>query len=272
MKKILKYVFFGLVVTGFCTGMTLLARNVRAGRASLLCRDMEITFLDSLGFVSKKDVRSYLQEEYGAYIGQVLDSVRLGRIEEIIESKSAVSDCEAWVTDDGLLHVSIKQRKPAVRFLNGEKGFYVDDGGYVFPLHPEYTADVPTVEGIIPVAVEEGFRGEIPSVKDSEWIGKVIRLTAYMQDTGEWMINFDRIVVSEEGDIMLLPANNKGDERFIFGQPDSVEEKFFRIHKYYSHIKAAKGGIYGTVNVKYKGQIICRAKDMSQPSISEPGN
>lgn len=270
MKKILKYVFFGLVVAGFCTGMVFLSRDVREGRASLLCREMEVTFLDSLGFVSKEDVRSYLQKEYGAYIGQVLDSVRLGRIEEIIESESAVSDCEAWVTDDGLLHISIKQRKPAVRFLNGDKGFYVDDGGYVFPLHPDYTADVPTVEGAAPVAVEEGFRGVIPPGKGREWIERIIRLTAYMQDTGEWKKTYDRIAVSEEGDVVLLPV--RGDERFIFGQPDLIEDKFSRIHKYYSHIKAAKGGIYGTVNVKYKGQIICRAKDMSQPLTSEPEN
>jgi len=84
------------------------------------------------------------------------------------------------------------------------------------------------------------------------------------------MDNFNRITVSDEGDIVLFPTS--GNESFIFGQPENIEDKFSRIHKYYSHIKAAKGDIYGTVNVKYKGQIICRAKDMSQPWTSEPEN
>ncbi|MCQ2182364.1 MAG: hypothetical protein MJY89_03050 [Bacteroidales bacterium] len=266
MKKVLKYVFFCLFVAGFCTGMAFLARNVRGTRTSLVCRDMEITFLDTLGFVSEKDVKDYIREEYGACFGAVLDSIRLESIESIVESKSAISNCEAWVTDDGILHIDILQRMPAVHFQKGSHGYYADDRGYIFPLHPEYTADVPLVKGNLPVEVEDGYRGEAPSESGREWIGKVLRLLTYMQENGEWKTNFDGVEVAGNGDIVLLPVS--GEERFVLGKPEMIEDKFSRIHKYYTLIKASKGEIYGTVNVKYKGQIVCKTKDMLQPLTS----
>jgi len=270
MKRVLTYIFFALFVAAFCSGMFLLEYYQRQERTSMVCTDMEITFLDSLEFVSKEDVKNYLNEEYGAFIGQMLDSVGLGKIESVLESKTAISDCEAWVTDDGILHVDILQRAPVVHFQNGEQGYYVDDRGYIFPLHPDYTADVPTVAGSIPITIPEGYRGEAPAESSREWIAKVSRLTAYMQETGEWPTNFNRIEVTENGDIVLLPAS--GEEHFIFGQPELMEDKFSRIHKYYSVIKTVKGDVYETINVKYKGQIVCRAKGMLQPLTSAQEN
>lgn len=233
-----------------------------------MCSNMEVVFPDTLKFVTTKDVKDYLRNEYGALLGQPIDSIRLGRIESIIESKSAVLKCEAWTTDDGILHISVRQRTPAVQFQDGTHGFYVDDRGYIFPLHPDFSADVPVVTGPLPFEATDGFRGEAPSERGREWIVNVIRLISYMKEKGAWEKDFNRIEVSGDGDIVLLPVS--GQERFILGQPVMIEDKFTRIHKYYSLIKTEKGDIYETVNVKYKGQIICRAKDMSQPLTSEP--
>jgi len=270
MKKLLTYILFGLFVAGFCTGMVFLERDDRSKRNALACTELEVNFLDSLEFVTKEDIRNYLMEDYGAYLGQRVDSIKLGGIESILESKTAVSDCEAWVTDDGILHLDILQRAPVIHFQHGENGYYVDDRGYIFPLHPDYTADVPTVEGNIPICIEEGYRGEAPDERERIWVEEMIKLVFYMQQTGEWPTNFNGIEVADKGEIILRPS--AGDESFLFGQPVLLEEKFSRIHKYYSHVKPAKGDIYRSVNVKYKGQIVCRAKDTLQPLTSEQAN
>ena len=62
-------------------------------------------FADSLRFVSEQDIRDYLDKRYGPYIGERMDSVQLARIEDMLESRSAVMRAEAWTTDDGVLHV-----------------------------------------------------------------------------------------------------------------------------------------------------------------------
>ena len=59
-----------------------------------------------------------------------------------------------------ILHVRITQRAPVLRFQDGERGFYVDAEGFIFPLHKTYTAPVPVVEGAIPVDVPAGYKGE----------------------------------------------------------------------------------------------------------------
>ena len=260
MKKVLKYIIFGVLVAGFCVGMHFLEHASRSERSGLSCTDIVVHFNDSLEFVSDQDVRECISTLYGPFLGKQLDSIGLGRIEEILEAQSAVRKSEAWVTDDGILHVGITQRAPAVRFQNGESGFYVDDRGFIFPLHSRYTADVPLVEGAIPVNVEEGFKGEAPTEAERQWIREMIDFTGYVSGSERWNGFFSTVEVKSNGDIELRPV--EGEETFIFGAPHSIAEKFDRIDKYYSYILPAKGNCYKTINIKYKGQIICRTKDM----------
>ncbi|MCQ2173222.1 MAG: hypothetical protein MJZ17_10820 [Bacteroidales bacterium] len=260
MNKILRYSLSGILAAGFCVGMWFLARETRSERVSLACRSLEITFRDSLEFVSKEDVRGFISNGYGAYLGQQLDSVNLGKIEKVLESQSAVLKSEAWVTDDGVLHVSITQRAPVVRFQNGEVGYYSDDRGFIFPLHPRYTADVPLVEGAIPIDADGTYKGMAATEKERRWMESVIALVHYAWDSPEWKGRFNGCRIGDNGDVILLPSSGK--EEFIIGDLMGIEDKFNRIDKYYSHIYARKGDFYSIVNLKYKGQIICRTKDM----------
>ena len=46
---------------------------------------------------------------------------------------------------------------------------------------------------------------------------------------------------------------------FIIGQPTSLEEKFEKMGKYYKVIIPEKGSdAYRTVDLRYKGQIVCK--------------
>jgi hypothetical protein len=68
-----------------------------------------------------------------------------------------------------------------------------------------------------------------------------------------------QIHVDGKRDLVLIPR--EGDEKFLFGQPEDIEDKFRKMEKYYTHIIPAKGeGAYKTVDLKYRGQIVCREK------------
>lgn len=212
------------------------------------CTGLDVQLLDEYRFVSPEDIERFLKHRYGDYIGQRLDSIRLDRIEEMLESKSVVMESEAWTTDDGMLHVSIVQRAPAVRFRRGEKGFYIDRTGYAFPLHSSYTAEVPLVEGCIP-PIENGER--------ADWTAGVLKLADRLASSGQWKDRLASIKVDEGGEITLSMTERK--ERFIIGQPVDIDAKFRKIDEYLTRILPEKGeGYYRTVNVKYNSQIICR--------------
>lgn len=239
----------------FCTALLLLlaalgffASRAREGRSKVLCNALDVQFKDKYEFVTEDDVRGFLDREYGTYIGVRLDSLDLDGMERMLEKKKVVLKSEAWTTPDGVLHVSILQRAPVLRFKRGDQGFYMDRDGYVFPLHKDYTADVPLIQGAIP-RLENG--------DNADWARGILALTGYIKGSRQWKDRISAVSVNAAGDIELRTTD--GGERFIFGRPDDLESKFGRMGKYYSHILPAKGeGYYKSVNLKYNKQIICR--------------
>ncbi len=254
-RNILALAFLALVTA--CLAAALGSSAVK--KKNLTCRSLAVTIRDSLenSFVSKEDIRKYLDAEAGGYMGSPADSIDLVRIEHIIDSRSAVLKSEAYMTKDGTLNISVTQRRPAVRFQKAGGGFYADREGFIFPLQGNYTAYVPVIDGAIPVNAGNSYKGTAESEKEKKWIKDIISLVEYMEESGVWADNIVQITVRDNGDLVLIPR--KGKERFLFGKPDDIEDKFSRMEKYYTGIVPAKGeGYYSTVNVKYNGQIICR--------------
>lgn len=221
------------------------------------CSGVNVELADGYSFVTAEDIVGYLTEEYGAYIGQQLDSVDLAKVERILNGKSAILKTEAYTTPDGKLNVKVFQREPTVRFQKGDKGFYADEKGFLFPLQSNYTSKVPIIDGAVPLTFESGYKGKPVTEEEAAWLGKIITLVNYMNSSKNWAEIISQITVRPDGDLVMVPR--KGKELFIFGQPDNLEEKFTKMEKYYTTILPEKGeGFYSTVNLKYNGQIICR--------------
>ena len=78
-----------------------------------------------------------------------------------------------------------------------------------------------------------------------------------MEQSGIWKENISEITVLESGDLVMIPR--VGAERFVFGSPTEVKEKFERIGRYYDTIAPrVEKGTYTIVDVRCKDQIICR--------------
>lgn len=237
------------------SGMSRKALSVRTctGKETL-----DVCVKDSLErkFVAREDVEKWLDSEYGAYAGLRLDSVNLARIESLILRHSAVKTCEAWLTDDGTLHLELTQRQPAVRFDTGNNGYYADADGFIFPLQARGTVEVPVIDGKLPLKVPRGFKGELSDPEEKEWLRKILALAACIKGSS-WEKDIAKITVEENGNLIMKPSEGK--ETFLFGSPDRIPEKLSLMGKYYSAIVPAKGaGYYSTVDVRYKGQLVCR--------------
>lgn len=258
MSPVLRHILGTVVAAGAVTGLGFLVRAARAEQHHTACREVRIAVVDSLdkGFVTVADVEEFLGA-YGPVIGQRLDSVDLGRIERMLAYKSAIRGSEAYLTRDGVLTVEVTQREPVVRFQKGAHGFYADAEGFIFPLHPSYTAPVPVVDGAVPLIVGEGFKGMAGTEEEMRWLADMVAMLGYMKRSRVWAEQVARITVAPSGDLVLTPRT--GREQFIFGAPQQVEEKFRKIEEYYEAVAPSQpADHYGTVDVKYAGQIICR--------------
>ena len=228
-------------------------------RAPLKCTGLNVVIADSSvnRFVSKADVKKFLDKEYGEYIGMLLDSIDLAKVEKIIDGRSAVNKSEAYTTRDGMLNVKVTQRTPVVRFQKSDGGFDADAEGFLFPLQSSYASRVQVIDGDIPLKANSGYKGEITDEKERAWLGKVIDLVNYMENSRTWKDKIVQITVCDGGELIMVPR--EGTERFHFGQPDEIQEKFRKMEKYYTAVVPAKGEKeYSVVNLEYDGQIVCR--------------
>lgn len=228
-------------------------------RTPLECTGLQVTIADSCdnSFVSPADVKRFLDKEYGKYLGERLDSIDLVKVEKIIDGRSAVHKSQAYITRDGKLNVTVTQRKPLVRFQKEDGGFYADAEGFLFPLQSSYASRVQVVDGEIPLKANSGYKGELTDPKEKEWLAKVVDVVRYMEESETWKDRIVQITVTDNGELTMVPR--EGDERFLFGQPVNIEEKFMKMELYYTGILPAKGkGTYKTVSLEYDGQIVCR--------------
>lgn len=257
MKTWLRHTLLLAAVAAFCTGTLVIRRSCIENDRPKTCSGIEISVEGTHKFVTEDDVRQYMSRHCGKLTGGRLDSIPLSRIEKMLDGQSAILKSQVWYTSDSILHVSVSQRRPVARFMKSGTGFYVDDRGFIFPLHPSYTAPVPVVTGNIPVRAGGAYRGPAASADEREWIGAMLKTLSSIGSSRIWKNSFPSVTVGPDSDLVL--EQEEGRERIIYGRPDHNQEKLSRIRTYYSRIKPNKPeGFYKTVNVKYNGQIVCR--------------
>lgn len=259
MNKVIRYILISLsaVFLAGCIVVSYIA-GVES-RRPIVCKGVKITVLDSAenSFVSVADVRQFIDRSYGKIIGEPLDSIDLVKIEKIVDGRSAVRKSEAFVTRDSILNITVTQRRPVVRFQKKDGGFYADAEGYIFPLQNSYASHVQIVDGHIPLAANSGYKGDIEDPKERAWFSSVMNVINHMEGSKVWKGKIVQISVDENGELTLIPR--EGNERFLFGQPHSLEEKFSKMEKYYTTIIPEKGSDhYRSVDVRFEGQIVCK--------------
>ena len=259
MKPLVRYILAAVAVTA-CLFLWLVGDRVAAeNRREVTCNGIDAIVADSLqrGFVSPEDIKEWMAD-YGTYLGLRLDSVDLRRVEAVIDGKSAVRKSQAWLTDDGVLHISVTQRQPVVRFQGASGGFYADADGFLFPLQLRHTARVPVVDGALPLKLGKDFKGEPETDAEKQWVASVIGLVRWLGARKEWSDLVGQISVRKDGTLVLIPR--EGEEQFVFGSPTDIDAKFGRIRKYYESVAPGREKPYRTVDVRFDGQIVCRNK------------
>jgi cell division protein FtsQ len=234
----------------------------RDERSGILCRSIEVNVLDSMEnrFITAAQVKKIIDKEYGKYTGIAIDSIDLLKIEEIIDSRTAVLKSQVYVTKDSTLHVDVTQRKPIVRFQQGKKGYYADKEGFIFPLQNTFASHVQVVDGAIPVTVQKNHKGEVPDPKEREWLLNTVKLVRTLEEKDGWKDIVVQMHVVKGGEIILI--TREGNEKFIFGHPEDIEHKFGKMRIYYERILAEKGEEeYNSVDLRYNRQIICKNTD-----------
>lgn len=255
-KHTLMKILMGLLLAGVLAGALLLGADKRNGTR---CVEINVTVDDSMNtrFVTAEAVRGYLDNEYKGLMGMPVDSIDLYRIEQILNGKSAILSSEAYITGKGRLNISVIQRKPAVQLQGNGYGLYSTADGYLLPLQADYTADILTIDGQIPIDTTDCRTGRPEDPQDAEWLGQILKMADFINSSKVWKGRIGTMTCEPDGELILRPK--EGRETFLFGHPKDIRQKFEKIQIYYERITADKGDDrYDIVDLRFKGQIVCK--------------
>ncbi|MGM9788640.1 MAG: cell division protein FtsQ/DivIB [Candidatus Cryptobacteroides sp.] len=246
MKRPLKIILYSLALTLFFVGTGVLICLSDKKDHSIACREIELNISENHHFISEEDVSKKLNRAYGVIIGERVDELDLFRIESILEQNLAIKNCEAWATKDGILHIDIEQREPVMKVMDKKSNsYYVDKDGIIFPVSADYEAQVP----VILCDTAKGM--------NQDWLSEAISLVYDLSSSPKWKERISSYSVEENNDFVL----HSDKEKIIFGDFKDRQRKLAYLDKYYSDIRPLDKE-YKVVNLKYKGQIICRKKTL----------
>ena len=145
MKKYLKHiktlVFIGLLV--FLFGFASYRNEVKK------INKIDVKFVngDNL-FITYETVNKLLIQNYGQLKSQRKENIILSSLESTLQSDEMIEEADVFLTVDGKLSVSLKQRTPIARVNDEGIAYYVDSKGLKMPLSSNYSARVPIISGV----------------------------------------------------------------------------------------------------------------------------
>jgi cell division protein FtsQ len=265
MKKNFKYIILWLLVVVYV--LTALG-FVTEKQQKLVCNAVEVHIVDSIRstFISGNSIRNFLQQKGINLIGENFNEIDLENIESQIMEFAPVEKAQVYKTIEGKVIIEVVQRNPLLRVIDSNNlSYYLDDKGCFMKLSANYTSNVIIANGCIQTGVPVNNKINVITLEQKSQGKRVIlaelyKLARFILNDKFWNAQIQQIYVDASGDFELIPR--VGSHVIIFGDFTDCEEKFDNLMSLYKNGLSVTGwNTYETINLKYKGQIICKRRD-----------
>lgn len=188
-------------------------------------------------FITKDAVDKLLIQNNKGLVGQDKEILVLKELEHRLDSHAMISDADVYLTLDGVLEATIRQRKPLAR-VQARQAFYIDEHGDEMPLSENYSARVPLIEGLPKDKLKEVYPLLVHLGQD-EFLQKQI--------VG--------IARDREGVYRLKPRVLEYE--IVFGTISDVDVKFRNYKAFYQKaVKDSSLNTYKQVDLRFQGQVV----------------
>ncbi|MBN2164734.1 MAG: cell division protein FtsQ [Marinilabiliaceae bacterium] len=237
--KIVLWILVGLYIP-------IILSFVSVSRNRTICNSVKVSINDSvrLKFVSENEIQKLVQHKFKTLLGSSINELNIESIEDVVRSYPAVEDCQIYPSVEGTLCVVVDQRKPLVRIFERGSSYLLDLKGYKIPLRGSYKDHLP---------IANGYLDRLNNKSD------LIVITGYINNDDFWSAQIEQLYVDSKGEFVLIPR--VGQHIIIFGDISDMEKKFRNLMALYkSGLHPLEWNQYKTINLKYKGQVICSKK------------
>lgn len=226
----------GLVL--FLFGFT----NYRNQNQKIVAIDVEFEYGDNL-FMDYEMVNNLLIQNNASVVNKAKSLIDLNGLEKQVIEHPMVESAIAFITVNGQLKVSVKQRAPIGRINSKTASYYIDRLGKVMPLSENYTARVPIVTGISKSDNLEGLYTLLTIIRADEFLKKQI-IGVHKMENDQYKL-MTRI----------------GSHEIVFGKVENLRLKFKNLKAFYNYTMKNKTiDNYSVINLKYNNQVVCTKK------------
>ena len=194
-----------------------------------------------LFFINSEMVEEMIFSKVDSLVGKSYEDINIYLLEEFVNQHRNIKKAELYLSLDGTLSISVKQREPMVRVFEGDESYYLDDEMNHFPLSDQYSARVLQV-----------YWDEITESR----IAILESLIDLIDSDNFLKAQITAIAFDENNEIVLYPR--VGDHKIIMGKAEDFRNKFEKLKVFYRKGLEKMGwDRYCMINLNYKDQVVC---------------
>ncbi len=175
------------------------------------------------GFITQSEILSVINN-IDSIDNLKINKIDLDKIEKVLATNAYIDKVDSYLTVDGRLLINIKEKEPIIRIFNqGKGGFYIDNGGDIFPISIRYSPRVLIANGYINEAVKELNSNISDTVYDNTVFRELHILTQLINENSLLKAQINQIYVNSKGEYDLIPE--LGDHLVQFGNLANASDK-----------------------------------------------
>ncbi len=234
--------------------------NMKMSKAE--CRGIEITIIDSSQhrLVTEADIMSLIRSTGIRVKGIPVNNISLPDIEEKIKTLKELRVAEVYFTADNIMHVYADQREPVLRVIASYGGdFFIDNEGVMMRRHNIYTPRLHILEADMVFIPGQMTGSNIFDSEKTRNLAEAYELISYIRNDTFWNAMIDHLYMSRRGEIDMVPRI--GNHVIHLGKTENYKEKLNNLFVFYREAMPHAGwDKYKTVNIEYKGQVVCQRR------------
>ncbi len=219
------------------------------GRASeRTCRDVKVSVIDPAhhDFITPATVYREIDRMKLRPSGLPCDSLDLRSMEARLASCDNIESVNVVLLTDDTLHVLVQPLVPLARIFDRDhRDYFINRAGKEMEAKLHYRIDVPVVFGKFSEKLK-------PTI--------IFPYLDFLASHPRYESLASAFEVRPNGDIIMVPAIRG--HVVNLGDTADIENKFHRLHSFYSQVMPVKGwNYYDTISMKWRSRIIASRRD-----------
>jgi len=245
-------VFYTIFLLGSIVGIVMLMNVVQVKSSEYACQDLKIIVRGEDSFVDQQNIEKLIIQNHGTLVGRTLETLPIHQIEKDLEQIPYVKNVTVSMDINGLLKITIDQRKPVLRIINElGNGYYLDEDGLKMPYSLQYVPKVPVANG----KIKEDLVSVLDTIQTVQ-LQDLFDIAKYVHHDSVWSYQITQLYVNSNDEIELVPR--MGNQKIVIGNGQDLEKKFEKLLIFYDVILPRAGvETYKSVYLNYEGQLVC---------------